>query len=171
MQEALFPCNTAQAAQSQTHAAAFYNNKFIVSNKGGNITNTRDNRKSQAGMETIIAVGVVLLIFVFLSFLVYYINSGKNDARERSFAENSCQRISGAISDVYILGPGAEFDLDISYNATFESGNLIYIESGEKETFCRSSVLFTDGANNTFSLKQGTIHIRNIDGAVVIKGD
>lgn len=121
-------------------------------------------------METIIAIGVVLLIFAFLSFLVFYINTSKNEIKDSSFAENTCQRISGAISEAYILGPGAEFSINSGYDSAFDSGNSIFMKWKDKEVFCRSSVMFTNSTSSTFSLGKGIILIQNINNAVVVTG-
>lgn len=152
--------NTAQAAQKQTPAAAYYS-------WGVNIK----QKKSQVSLETLSAVGMILIIFMFMSFFAYRINSDKFSAEERSLTENQCLRISNIISGIYLSNPGAEFNITLEYNTTFESGTGIFVKSENKESFCLNKIAFTNSTDNMFKFaKKTNTSFRNVDGAVLIRG-
>lgn len=114
------------------------------------------------------AVGIVLLVFIFMCFFAYRINSDRFSAEERSMTENQCLRLSNIISEIYLASPGAEFNITLDCNTTFESEKGMAVKSENMESFCHSSIPFTNGTEERFMLEKGNISLRNVNGNIMI---
>ncbi|MCX6707073.1 MAG: hypothetical protein NT001_02945 [Candidatus Woesearchaeota archaeon] len=128
------------------------------------------SRKSQVSIEMVSAIGIALFIFIFISFFAYMINSSKTTTEDMYRKGGLCLKISNMISELYIIGPGAEFNMAFDYDVAFESANSIFVSSSSgSEVFCRSPVLFTNGNSTSFTIHKGDVSLKNLDGQVVIQ--
>ena len=117
----------------------------------------------------ITAIGIMIIIFLFMLFFAYHVDKEKRSAERLSSAENLCIRIASAASGIYLAGPGSEMNLTVDRNATFEAGSSIFIDLGEEEVFCRTPVNFTNSTDATFTLHDGSASVRNERGALIIQ--
>lgn len=141
---------------------------------GGRIIKRRAiaSRRSQASMEMVSAIGLALFIFVFISFFAYKINSDKMITEDMYGREGLCLKISCIISELYIIGPGAEFSMEFDHDVKFESADSIFVKPSsddEGEVFCRSPVMFTSINGTSFTIHKGHASLKNIQGQVVIQ--
>lgn len=135
--------------------------------------------KGQATFETIIAIGLLLIILVFS----YTINSSKNSETKFTStyleAQKICYKIKNSINQVHSDGLGTVTRIDMptkidtsSYNITVNSTNQIVTINWENNSF--SCVILTANVTNStghgsFSLNQSNKIIKNTDGVVIIE--
>lgn len=114
------------------------------------------------------AIGVVLIIFMLMSFFAFRIYTEKRDTEESSLAESQCLRIASIISGIYTSGQGSVFNLSTEYNTTFDDGRLIIVDTGRREAACRSFADFTNGTSDTFIAERSSLLFSNSGGKIII---
>ncbi|PIN86407.1 hypothetical protein COV19_04975 [Candidatus Woesearchaeota archaeon CG10_big_fil_rev_8_21_14_0_10_44_13] len=126
-------------------------------------------KKSQASMEVVAAVGIITIIFIFMSFFAYDINRDRQSAEENSNLQSLCLKISGIVSQLYLSSPGTEVVLKLDNEMTVSSGRTISIISENIGSSCVSKTILTNGTSNSFRIGKGNSMFRNVDGAVVVQ--
>lgn len=135
--------------------------------KGGSI-----KKRSQASIEAIISVGIVILIFVVMCFLAYDINSYRYFSERTGSAGNLCLRISNALSEMEVLPSGTQMTMYLANEAVFDSGRMVSVilEGTENSgASCTSKAMFSNGTSPTFRTGKGNVVFMNINGDVVVQ--
>jgi uncharacterized protein (UPF0333 family) len=87
-------------------------------------------KRAQVSIEYMFSIGSILLIFGLIMFIVDF-NQERNRYYERNIvARDVCIKASNAISQIYILGDGAEKIIDLTnYNLTITINGTIDVFS------------------------------------------
>ena len=123
------------------------------------------NKKSQAAIELILVIGIIILIF--LSIILIY-NSKKTELNELEIqlAKNrECSKISNLISLMQSSRGGISINTSTQNKITINSSGLISVSSGTKEAICTTSgnIISNIGLENT------TFNITNTGNQIVIE--
>lgn len=114
---------------------------------------------AQAGVETIVAVGTIALLFVVVLF-VYAQNSATVEDLETRFAgSDACSRISSAIGSAY-----ANPDMDMNFEIAQDANVLAVGEIAVGDYFCDYV-----GRAQDAGLIAGTVNARRVGDAVVLE--
>ncbi|MFO8016011.1 MAG: hypothetical protein R6U32_02820 [Candidatus Woesearchaeota archaeon] len=126
-------------------------------------------KRSQAGIEMMAVIGIVLIIFLFMSLFAYRINLTRHESAGTAGAEDECMLISAALTELQVLGSGAEFSRQISHNLSFSEG-VVSAESGDAKAVCSMPVRITNMTNESFMISGSGLLARNMNGKVVASG-
>lgn len=123
--------------------------------------------RSQASIEMMAAIGIMIIIFILMSFFAFNISRDRQSAEDISSQESLCMRISNIITGISLSGPGTEFRMKLDKDASFDSG--IISVTANSQGSCASKAHFTNGTSSRFSMPRGNIVLKNVDGMVVIE--
>ena len=125
-------------------------------------------KNAQAGMEVIVIMGILFLVFVVLAVLFIYQGDQTTVLKSSLDKQSTCNRISGILSQLHSSGPGAKwtgelFGKDVN---VFTSGFLDVSNHGKNDAGFSCS--FFGSVDQDYDLTPGTLTFENIDGQVVI---
>ncbi len=115
--------------------------------------------RGQVAFETIIGIGIVLMLFVIVSVDNMNKTSAKEDIEAASKNGMQCRNIAEAITSVYVQGPYSVSEISTGFDFSI-SNNEIMLE----KTSCPVLGKVQDSA-----LAEGTILVKNEQGTVVLE--
>lgn len=134
--------------------------------KGGSI-----KKRSQASIEAIISIGIIILIFIMMCFISYDINMYRYLSEKTGDAGNLCLRVSNILSSMEISSPGTQMSMYMANDAVFDSGKMVSVILQDTENSgasCTSKAVFSNGTSSTFRVGKGNVMFMNINGNVII---
>jgi len=128
-------------------------------------------KKSQASLEFLFAIGIVLFIFILI--LAFNLER-KNEVRklnDKIALQSECFKLSSSITSAYIAGEGFNLTTKIKYNATvFADDRIASFEYEGIHVYCSFPInSVTNSTTKNFEIIKGDINIQNINQTVVIK--
>ncbi|HIH16876.1 MAG TPA: hypothetical protein HA252_05725 [Candidatus Diapherotrites archaeon] len=128
-----------------------------------------ENRKAQASTETLIIIGILMVLFTIV--LVYYSENERfvRDLRLPWEKEIECEKYAEILSSIYNKGHGAEWSGTLD-KKLFIGDNLIYLYDLDKTI--SDSVLCNHFAKlyNSYTAT-GNVTFANVGGRVAILGN
>ena len=131
----------------------------------------RQSRKTaQVSFETMVGLGIVMLIFTLLIFFSYERKGDIADTKDAMDARKECMGLANLITETFVAGDGSRVIKKFPYNATIQSSaQNIMVENEGQEWYCSVPVAnMTDGTSSVFNVTMGFVRVRNQNGIMVI---
>ena len=123
------------------------------------------NKRSQAAMELLFVIGIIILIFISIIF-VYSSKKTELNELEIQLAKNrECSKISNLISLMQSSREGISINTSTRNKVTINSSGLISIGNGTKGVICTTS----GNIISDIELENTTFNITNIGNQIVIE--
>ena len=86
-------------------------------------------KRSQTSIEFIFAIGMVLLIFLFIMGVAFNKSIDVNRIKRTIETKDTCTKFSSAIMNAFLHGNGTRINLKLDYNATtFPNSRLVSVD-------------------------------------------
>ena len=127
-------------------------------------------RKAQAGIEALITIGIIIIIFIG----IYSIYTTKNSDLETTELildeQEDCLKLSSLITNTFISGPGTQVTIKTNYDLLINPESQV-IKTPITTCTTRISTITTNGSMQPFTVPPGNITISNINNVIWLNNE
>lgn len=123
------------------------------------------NKKSQAAIELMLVMGVIILIFISIIFIYNSKKTELNELETQLAKNKECSKISNLISLMQSSREGISINTSTKNKVTINSSGLISVGNGTKGVVCTTS----GNIISNIELENTTFNITNTGNQILIE--